>query len=196
MYITRLFADKAPIRYTYYKRGTSTFYPPNSRGEHADGPWFDFESGNLFRGEYIIYGAYPMMDGGFDIAVELDKRYFIDHITLALAGGSETAGIDALDETGRLIARAPAEATVMGKPVTLSPGVFAERLTLRFHGACTHIGIAAIEIYAAADLEDTLYPIPTDIRYREGRLPFSAIDGITAMTEEAASAAAYLAERL
>ncbi|MBO7762873.1 MAG: family 20 glycosylhydrolase [Clostridia bacterium] len=196
MYITRLFADRSPIRYTYYKRGTSTFYPPNSRGEHTDGPWFDCESGNLFRGEYIIYGAYPMMDGGFDIAIELDKRYFIDHITLALAGGSETAGIDALDETGRLIARAPAEATVMGKPVTLSPGVFAERLTLRFHGACTHIGIAAIEIYAAADLEDTLYPIPTDIRYRKGRLPFSAIDGITAMTEEAAGAAAYLAERL
>ena len=95
-----------------------------------------------------------MMDGGFDIAIELDKRYFIDHITLALAGGSETAGIDVIDETGRLIARAPAEATATGKPVTLSPGAFAERLTLRFHAAFTHIGIAAIEIYAAATGRD------------------------------------------
>jgi hypothetical protein len=47
MYLTRLFADKSPLRYTYYRRGTTIPYHPNSTGEAADLPWFDRKSGKL-----------------------------------------------------------------------------------------------------------------------------------------------------
>lgn len=197
MYLTRLFADKSPLRYTYYRRGTTIPYHPNSTGEAADLPWFDRKSGKLFKGESIVYACYPMMmDGGFDLALDLRERYFVDHITLKLAGGSDTAGIDLLDEKERLISRASAEATATGREFTLAPGTFARRLTLRFHSAYSHIGIAAIEIYAATGLEETVYPLPTSASYKRGALPFSALDGIAALAPEAEGAAAYLSERL
>ena len=195
MYLTKLFADKAPIRYTYYQRGTALPFHPNATGECSDGPWFNSETGKLFRGESVVYAAYPMMDGGFDLAIDLGTRYFVDHITLKLVGGSDTAGIDVLDGEGRLVARAPAEATATGREFTLSPGVFAKRLTLRFHATYSHIGIAAIEIYAAADMEDTVYPLPTRASYGDGVLPFGGVTGISA-DKQAEGAADYLAERL
>ena len=195
MYLTKLFADKAPIRYTYYQRGTTLPFHPNATGECSDGPWFDSETGKLFRGESVVYAAYPMMDGGFDLLIDLRATYFVDHITLKLVGGSDTAGIDVLDESGRLVSRASAEATSTGREFTLAPGSFARKLTLRFHAAYSHIGIAAIEIYAAAEMEHTVYPLPTSATYGKGALPFTALTGISAegMAEGAAS---YLAERL
>ncbi len=196
MYLTALFQDKAPIRYTYYKRGTAEPFHPNSTGEDCAPAWFDSETGKLFRGESIVYAAYPMMDGGFDLAIDLGARYFADHITMKLVGGSATAGIDVLDGEGRLISRASAEATATGREFTLSLGVFADQLTLRFHAAFSHIGIAAIEIFAAAEMENTVYPLPTSASFGDGVLAFSAIDGIEAVTPEAEAAATYLSERL
>lgn len=196
MYLTKLFADRSPIRYTYYKRGTTIPYHPNATGERDARAWFDRKSGKLFSGECVTYAAYPMMDGGFDLAIDLRARYFVDHITLKLVGGSDTAGIDLLDEAGRLIARASAEATATGREFTLAPGAFARRLTLRFHAHYSHIGIAAIEIFAAAELGDTVYPLPTSASYKKGTLPFAALDGIAALAPEAEGAAAYLSERL
>ena len=196
MYLTALFRDRSNLRYTYCKRGTALPYPPNSTGEAYDLPWFDRESGKLFRGESIVYSAYPMMDGGFDLVLDLGERYFADHITLRLAGGSATAGIDVFDESDRLVARASAEKTATGQEFTLSLGIFAERLTLRFYAAYTHIGIAAIEVFAATGLDTTTYPIPTRASYPEGVLPFAACKGIEAGSTEAEPGAAYLSERL
>ena len=197
MYLTKLFADRSKLRYTYYKRGTTEPYHPNSTGEGYNLPWFDRKNGKLFKGECVTYASYPMMmDGGFDLAIDLRARYFVDHITLKLVGGSDTAGIDVLDESGRLVCRASAEKTGTGREFDLTLGVFAKKLTLRFHSAYSHIGIAAIEVYAVADLDTTVYPIPRKASYPKGKLPFSAIDGIVAEATDAAPAAAYLSERL
>ena len=196
MHFTELFGDRADILYTYRLRGTDLPSPPNCAKENADGPWFDRDSGNLFRGEPITFSAYPLMNGGIDLTLDLRTRYFIDHVTMQLVGGSELSGLDILDEGDRLIGRAVPEKTNTGYEFTIAIGAFAERMTLRFHGAYSHFGIKTVALYAATGLEDTVYPLPTSVTYGEELLPFTALDGITVETELASGAAAYLAERM
>ena len=196
MHITELFGDRADILYTYRLRGTDIPAPPNATGEDVDVPWFDRDCGRLFRGEPIAFSSYPLMDGGIDLILDLRERYFIDHITMQLVGGSSLGGLDILDEGGRLIARALPEKTNTGYEFTIAVGAFAERMTLRFHGAYSHFGIKTVSLYAATGLEDTVYPLPTSVTYGEELLPFTALDGITVETELASGAAAYLAERM
>lgn len=196
MYITELFRDRSDLRYAFYERGTTTKKHPNVRGEATDVEWFDRESGKLFRGEPLLFDAYSLLDSGVDLVLDLGRRYFVDHITLNLMSGTELASLDALDENGCLVAHASPEEANGARACTLAIGRFAERITLRFQAVFKHIGITGIALYAAAGLEETVYPIPTSATYGKGTLPYTALTGIHPATEAAEGAAGYLAERL
>ena len=193
MYITELFGDRADIRYTYYDRGTRTPHFPTA--EMATEGWLDRESGKLFAGVPVVYSAYPLLDGGIDLVIDLRERYFVDHMTITLVGGSEIAALSVLDADGVLVAQAgPTEANG-ARPCTLAIGRYTNGLTLRLEACFCHVGIQKIALYAAAGLEDTVYPRPTSATYGEGSLPFAALSGIRIEDARAEGAAAYLAER-
>ena len=196
MYITELFRDRSNLRYAYYKRGTATKRHPNVYGETVDVEWFDRDNGKLFRGEPILYDGYSLLDSGIDLVLDLGGRYFVDHLTLDLIGGTVLAALSVLDGAGRLLARATPEQANGEVGCTLALGCFAERLTLRFQADYRQIGIKGIALYAAAGLEETVYPVPTKAAYGEGTLPFSALGGIRVDDQMAEGAAQYLAKRL
>ena len=195
MQIIELFGKASTLRYTYRIRGTEDLFLPNYHKEEAAGPWFTAEDGRLFSGQPIGFDGYSILNAGIDLVLDLGGRYFLDHLTLKLAVNSVLDGIDVLGEDGRLVGRVTARECAADGELVLGLGLFAERLTLRFAGAYRFFGVASISLPAAAGLEDTVYPLPTDASYGDGILPFSALTGITA-EQPAKGAATYLAERL
>jgi len=199
MYITELFKNKENITYTYTKRNTDIPCPPDFVKEETDSLIYDSKNGNLFCGKPIAFKGSNLLGGSVDITVNMKKRYFVDHVTLSQSEGSKIGSIDVFSkENGalKIIATLSRGEFLEDKDITISVGYFCDVVVIRLNCAYLNMGLDALEVHAAAELENTVYPIPNEIKLTGGILPFNKIKSVTAETPEALSAAEYLCEKL
>lgn len=190
-----LFSDKANISYSYKKRNTNNAFEPNLDTEEVSAESYNSSNGNLFFGRPISYKGNKLMNSSADIVITLDRRYFIDRVALKLTEKSSVGGICVLDSSGKNIASLSAAECNDKEILTLNVGWYAESLTLRIDGCYSNAGIEKLEIYAAYDIENTIYPTPEKVTYSEGILPFENISSISAKGQ-LVPAAEYLSELL
>jgi hexosaminidase len=58
------------------------------------------------------------------------------------------------------------------------------------------MGIAKLDVHAAAEIENTVFPMPSSIELGEGELSFDSIFSVMAAAPEALNAASYLCEKI
>ncbi len=199
MYLTSLFKDKADISYSYTNRHTSEALKPNVACELSDTELYLKENGNLFFGKTVSWKGSYLLNKSIDINIDLDKRYFIDRVTLRLTEGSVLSGISVLTEcegSMKKIGALSGEVCVSECELKMTVGYFCESLTVRLEGAYNDLGIEAFEVYAAGDIEDAVYPIPNYVRKEEGSLGYDSIMTVSSESDISLRGAEYLCELL
>ncbi|MBE6596949.1 MAG: hypothetical protein E7641_04680 [Ruminococcaceae bacterium] len=199
MYLTALFKDKANITYSYTKRHTSIPLAPNVDREAFEANIYKNDNGNLFFGQTVSWKGSYLLNSSIDINITLDRRYFIDRVTLRLTEGSALGGIYLLTDCGRELKKIGVLSGEAVRPccdLTVSVGYFCESLILRLEGAYSNVGIESLEVYAAGELENAIYPIPDSVELLGGVLPYDKIKTVSSSDECASRGEEYLIEKL
>lgn len=187
------------ITYSYTKRGTSERYCPDNQKERMDGlASYDRTNGNLFYGYEVSWKGEVLLDRSVDINVTLDSKEFVDHIDILQSEGSKPKSIEVLtnDEgTFKKIAVYENGQFIVESQLSIPVGYTCDNIVVRLNGAYENVGIKKFNVWTAADLEETVFPMLNQITEREGILPFHKILSVNCKCDEAIDAGAYLKER-
>jgi len=192
-------ASENKITYSYTKRGTMESYCPDNMRERVDSKdSYDKTCGNLFYGIEVSWNGAVLLDRSVDINVNLGEVQYIDHIYLQQSVGSKPASVEVLTkEQGTLkkIGVYTAGAVITEEEITIPVGYYCDNVVVRLNGAYENVGIRKFDIYGVTEIEQTVYPVPTDITVNEGVYGFDQMAAVVAECEEAEAAARYLKER-
>lgn len=188
------------ITYSYTKRGTAENYWPNHMCERIDGKTFyDKNCGNLFYGIEVSWMGATLLDKSVDININLGEVQYVDHIYIQQSKDSKPGSVEILtleqDELKKIGVYSTGE-VITEEEITISVGYYCDNVVIRLNGAYENVGIKKLDVYSATEIEDTVYPIPTDIAINEGVFSFDKITGIHTTDKEIMPVARYFAARL
>jgi len=201
------------VTYSYHKRRMTDTYNPDNKKETADLAVYTKENGNLFFKEEVSWHDHMLLRGGVDIRFEMDERCFIDHIDLR-QGESYITNPDVLKmkdsqfDNIEIFTLANGEEVKIGKynaqtgswvsskEITISVGYYCTNLILRINTCCMPFSIESMDIWAAWELEDAIWPIPTHSKMLNRTFPLAALKTVLIENEDDSFAANYLNEKL
>lgn len=188
------------ITYSYTKRGTAENYWPNDMCERIDGKdFYDKTCGNLFYGIEVSWMGATLLDKSVDININLGEKQYVDHIYIQQSKGSKPGSVEILtleqDELKKIGVYSTGE-VITEEEITIPVGYNCDNVVVRLNGAYENVGIKKFDIFSATEIEDTVYPMPTDITVNEGVFSFDKVQGACVSCNEAMPAVRYLAERL
>ncbi len=180
------------ISYTYRKRGMAAAYCPDLVPESESKDIYDIKGG-LFE-DYIGYDGTVLLNGGIDIKISLGKQCFVDHITLLKREDSCIPRISILTEISGGLKPIGLYTNDGKDEISVDIGFSCDNLIIRLAAEYKHIVIGKLKIYGVTDIEDSVYPIPSDISFEEGTL--KAICGICAKSDDEIFAAKNFTDKL
>jgi len=199
MYLTSLFKDKAPITYTYTKRCLNTPLFPDADCERETLDVYSVENGNLFASRPIGWKGHVLLNGSVDINVRAQKQYYIDHIILRQTEYSNIGSVEIFtDREGDWCKiggyKMPNQHRITEREIYVPVGAYCENVTVRLSGAYVAMGLENLEIFAAADMENAIYPMPKYVSMQDSVLSFDNVKTVSVDDETARPAAEYLIE--
>lgn len=187
------------ITYSYTKRGTKELYCPDNKKERMDGlTSYDRTNGNLFYGYEVSWKGERLLDRSVDINVELGRNDFVDHIDIWQSEGSKPKSIEVLTkEKSRLKKIAVYEngSFIVESQLRIPVGYSCDNIVVRLNGAYENVGIKKFNVWTAADLKTTVFPMLNQINENDGILLFDRITSVSCKCDEAMNAGKYLKER-
>lgn len=188
------------VTYSYTKRGTVENYWPNNMCERIDGKaFYDKTCGNLFYGIEVSWMGATLLDKSVDININLGEVQYVDHIYIQQSKDSKPRSVEILTLDQNELKKIGVYSTgevITEEEITISVGYYCDNVVIRLNGAYENVGIKKLDIFSATEMENMVYPMPTDIAINEGVLSFDKITGIYTTDKEIMPAARYFSERL
>lgn len=201
MQFASLFDAECPknAKYSYFKRGLDTSYPPDMEKESLQSGVYTRENGNLFSKKSVGWRGEVILQGSVDISIKTDEELFFDHISLEHRGGIKS--IEVFDVKGGAFIKIGALMPQTGEmlscgTLTVNTGCFASDIRIRLNADCRDIIIESVDVWCAWDIEPCPYPTPEKIEYTGGRIMLCDIKTVSADGDDKGFAADYLAEKL
>jgi len=189
------------VKYSYHKCGIEETYMPDAVREEVEKEYYTSENGNLFYDKEVGWRDNIILQMGVDIKFDLDGKAFVDHINLLQGEGSEIAGVDVFtivdgeyikigtykNETGKLI-KTP--------ELLIDVAYWCDNLVLRINTDCMPVSIKKLDIWGAWDMENTVYPTPSNIEYKNEIFALADLKSIKFDNDDSYFAARYLSDKL
>ncbi len=187
------------ITYSYYHRGSKRIYNPDLLKEEAEKTFYNSNDGNLFYETEVSWNGANLLFDGIDIVFNLESECFIDYIDLIQGEESHIKNVEVLTNiSGKLkkigLYNGESGEFISRKEISIPVGFYADNMILRLNGACKDISVKKLDIWGAWDIENSVWPLPENIRF-SGKFQLSALKTIKAVTEEEKFAAEYLKEK-
>ncbi|MBQ4542541.1 MAG: family 20 glycosylhydrolase [Clostridia bacterium] len=210
MFIGSLFDDTISknVSYSYLQRGTDIAFNPNATKEGLDLPVYTKENGNLFARRPVSWSANSMLFNAIDLKVNVGEKAFIDHIYIKQGTNDSISPSTSHFLSIEVFTVTDGEYKKIGKfnpetgnkncdkeEITIPIGYWCENLIVRFNGYLRKFHLDYIDIFAAWDMDDYVWPLPEKCEFLKDRIPFSSINSIAATTDDEIFVANYLNEK-
>lgn len=189
------------VTYSYFHRGTDIPYLPDRTPETDESNFYTQENGNLFEKAEVWWEKSVLLGDGIDIKFNLNDIHFIDHVDFYFGEGTALDSVEIftiIDGRYKKIGRHEAETRGMITKEQLSVpiGFTCDNLVIRLNGCFMPIIIKRMDILGVRELENTIWPIPKNIKQEDKSFPLSNIGKINAIGEDAQLVREYLLEML
>lgn len=189
------------VKYSYRKCGIDEAYLPDAVKEEVECEYYTRENGNLFYGKEVAWQDNVILQAGVDIKFDLDGLSFVDHIELTQANGSALKCVDVFTvadneyvkigtykcETGKLVET---------ELITINVAYHCDNVVLRLNTDCMPVKIIKLDIWGAWDFENTIYPTPSNIEYKNKTFPLTDLKSVKFDDDDSYFASKYLCEKI
>jgi len=189
------------ITYSYYQRGTLLPYLPDHIKEEETLDCYTNENGNLFFERAVAWYNSNILLGGIDLTFNIGERTFIDNIDICQGEGSAIKSVevfarenDRLKKIGSYVPET--NDNISTSQFTISVGYYCDNVILRINGDCMPVVIEKLDIWAAWELEDSVYPTPANIEFKNDKTSLETFKTVKAVNDDEKSAASYLCEKV
>ena len=189
------------VKYSYHKCGIEETYMPDAVREEVEKEYYTSENGNLFYGKEVGWRDNIILQMGVDIKFDLDGKVFVDHINLLQGEGSEIAGVDVFTIVDGEYVKIGTYKTETGKLIDthellINVAYWCDNLVLRINTDCMPVSIKKLDIWGAWDMENTVYPTPSNIEYKNEIFALADLKSIKFDNDDSYFAARYLSDKL
>ena len=202
------------ISYSYCEPGMDKPLLPDLDKEANERDVYTSHDGNLFYNTDVSWKKATLLIGGVDIKVKADTTCFIDYVNIIQQKDSyiEKAEIFTIEENGNYkkigeyIPRAELDYAPKYMPTkynftselefSIPVGYYCDNVVVRLNSNCYDLGLQKLDIWAAWDLEDSVFPIPQKALFDKKSYALKNLKTVSAKSEEELFAAAYLNEKL
>ena len=177
--------------YTYKRRGLSTELFPDLKPDKGGlRGWISFKQGSLSGDAEVAWRGETLGEEGVEIIVDLKGTYFIDQITLhqvpeekrgvleyglasiSVYGGKEKGQMRLMEWTGDGVN------PISSDKVSLKIGAEASFLIIHITSFNRNLTLNGLEIWGSSRDSLAIFPIPQEIRIKEGTFQISSLSRI------------------
>ena len=189
------------VKYSYCHRGMNTQYLPDKICEEQEKECYDAACGNLFFKRDVAWNETVLLQGSIDIRITLEERCFVDHVTLKQGADSSLQSVEVFtmadEEYMKIGSYQPESGGMITTPsFSVQVGSWCDNVVVRLNGNCKPVHILKMDVWAAWDLENTIWPVPAKADYSKESLPLSSLQSVRAAGADAQFAAKYLCEKM
>lgn len=189
------------IKYTYCLRGTDIPYFPDSIEEEEKHDYYTSENGNLFYGREVAWKDSVILQSGVDIKFQLDGKAFVDHVDIRQGTGAMIKSVEIYTKENKKCKKigtyqAETDKMIADEYFSVAVGYYCENVIIRLNGDCMPVKIKKMDIWGAWDMEDTVYPTPAKMDFKDGKFSLNDLKSVKAVNEDEKFAAKYLNEKL
>lgn len=189
------------VTYSYHHRGLDTLYFPDVKTEEEVKDIYTKENGNLFYNNVVSWDDTVIFQDGVDIRINLSGNSFVDHVYLEQGDGSELVNIEVFTiENGKFkkIGHYEPEtgSMLISSEITVPVGTYCDNIVVRLNADCMPVVIQKLQVWGAWDLENAIWPTPSNATYLDDIFPLENLKTICAVTEDEKFAAEYFCEKL
>ncbi len=202
------------ISYSYCELGMDKPLLPDLDKEANERDVYTAEDGNLFYNTDVSWKKPTLLIGGVDIKVKADTTCFIDYVNIIQQKDSYIEKVEILTiekngeykKIGEYVPRAELDYAAKYMPTKMSVsselefsipvGYYCDNVVVRLISNCYEVGLQKLDIWAAWDLEDGIFPVPDKALFDKKSFALKDLKTVSAKSEEELFAASYLNEKL
>lgn len=196
------------ITYSYFHRGTDMPFPPTAAKEALELPEYTKENGNLFARRCVSWGVNGLLFHGIDLKVSIGEKAFVDHVYLKQGTNDaiypSTSHFTSIEvftlengeyvKIGKYYPETGAVNTDKGE-ITIKIGYWCDNLIIRVNAALKKFHLEYIDIFAAWDLDECVWPLPEKYSFTKDKIALSSVNSISVKTDDEKFVADYLNEK-
>ncbi len=202
------------ISYSYCELSSDTPLLPDLDTEASQRDVYTTQDGNLFYNTDVSWKASTLLIGGVDIKVKADKTCFIDYINIIQQKNTYIEKVEVFTiedddnyrKIGEYVPKSQLDLAPKYMPTKMNPvseleysipvGYYCDNVVVRLISNCNNIGLQKLDIWAAWDIEDGIFPVPDKALFDKKSFALKDLKSVSAKSEEELFAASYLNEKL
>ena len=202
------------ISYSYCELGSDTPLLPDLDTEASQRDVYTAQDGNLFYNTDVSWKHSTLLIGGIDIKVKADTTCFIDYVNIIQQKNTYIERVeiftieddDNYRKIGEYVPKSQLDLSPKYVPTKMNieseleyaipVGYYCDNVVVRLISNCNPIGLQKLDIWAAWDLDDGIFPVPDKALFDKKSFALKDLKTVSAKSEEELFAASYLNEKL